>query len=265
MEKKSGQVLYLSHGGGPLPLLGDSSHASMVKWLTKLPTLINKPEAIIVFSAHWEEDVVTIQSGLQPNLIYDYYGFPEASYHITYPCKGSPQLAQKIASLFASNGMQYRMDEQRPYDHGSYIPLTFMYPAADIPVIQVSLDHHLDPLTHLLIGKALRPLLKENILIIGSGFSFHNMTAFDFQGNNHPDPVNNAFQDNLINLCCGKQSEQEKFDTCINWEHLSGARYCHPREEHFLPLLVCLGLSLHPGTTVFDDYILGKRATGFLW
>ncbi|HHX60028.1 MAG TPA: dioxygenase [Epulopiscium sp.] len=237
----------------------------MIEFMKDLPYKIKKPDSIIVISAHWEEDIVTIQSGSEPDIMYDYYGFPEASYNIKYPCKGDRDLALKIAGLFKNNGIVYRLDDKKAYDHGSYIPLKIMYPDADIPVLQISLQGNLDPLTHLNIGKALRPLLEENVLIIGSGFSFHNMRAFDFDGNNIEDTVNNEFQDKLIEICCDEKDEEKRMESFINWGDIPGARYCHPREEHLLPLLVCAGLSQDVGTKVFDDYILGKRATAFLW
>jgi len=262
---QKGQIIYFSHGGGPLPILGDSSHEKMIEFMKNLPKQIKKPDMIIVISAHWEEDIATIQSGSEPDLKYDYYGFPDAAYKIKYPCQGNSVLASKIARLFRKNNIECRLDENRPYDHGSYIPLKLMYPKADIPVLQISLNHNLDSLTHLNMGKALRPLLEENILIIGSGFSFHNMREFDFKGKIIENPLNNVFQDKLIEMCCSEKNEEKKWEYFVNWENISGARYCHPREEHLLPLFVCAGLSKGVGTKVFDDYILGKRATAFFW
>lgn len=258
-------IIYFSHGGGPLPILKDPSHAKMIEFMKNLPSKIRRPEAIVVFSAHWEENVVTIQSGGQPAILYDYYGFPEAAYHIQYPCQGNPSLAGEISELLTRHGVQNRLDEQRPYDHGSYIPLIMMYPDADIPVLQISLHHNLQPLTHLKIGQALRPLLAKNILFIGSGFSYHNLMRFDFSVRIKDDPLNNEFQDNLIDICSKDKDEADRWRQLVNWQEIPGARYCHPREEHLLPLMVCVGLSAAQAEKVFDDYILGKRATAFLW
>lgn len=263
--KQNSQIIYFSHGGGPLPILDDPSHDKMIGFMKSLPNKLKRPDSIIVISAHWEEEIITIQSGSEPDMVYDYYGFPKASYNIKYPCKGNPDLASKIARLFKENGIEHRLDYERPYDHGSYIPLKFMYPNADIPVLQISLNHNLNPLTHLNMGKALRPLLEENILIIGSGFSFHNMRRFDFAGGNTEDPLNNEFQDKLIEICCSEKDKEKRIEYFKNWESMSSARYCHPREEHLLPLLVCVGASKDIGSKIFDDYILGKRATAFLW
>ena len=107
--------------------------------------------------------------------------------------------------------------------------------------------------------------MNENILVIGSGFSFHNMRAFSWQGNGAPDPANDAFQNWLIESCTGAMPQSEREQRLVEWEKAPSARYCHPREEHLLPLHVCLGMADKPAKLVFDDQILGKRAVAFLW
>ncbi len=263
--RNKSQIIYFSHGGGPLPILGDPTHETMVTFMKDLPTQLRRPEAIVVFSAHWEENTVTIQSGETPGMLYDYYGFPEEAYQITYPCRGNKPLAEKIADLLSQSSIDCRLDPQRPYDHGSYIPLMMMYPEADIPVIQISLHHGLNPVTHLQIGKALRPLLEDNLLFIGSGFSYHNMGGFDFRGRRIEDPLNNDFQNSLIDICCADSEDESTWDRLADWKQLPGADYCHPRSEHLLPLHVCAGIGGAQGNKIFDDYILGKRAVAFLW
>ena len=260
-----GQIIYLSHGGGPLPILGDHTHAHMVSFLKELPEKLHRPEAIIVFSAHWEESVATIQGSASPGLLYDYYGFPEESYMLQYPAKGVPTLAEKIAGHLKEAGIPHKIDNTRPYDHGSFIPLLLMYPEADIPVIQVSLLNSLDAEKHLSLGLALAPLVQKNILFIGSGFSYHNMRGFDFSGADHVDQDNDAFQDWLISQCCTEMALKERLDNMIDWQQAPHARYCHPREEHLLPLHICIGLAGKKGRLVFDDYIVGKHAVAFLW
>ncbi|MDD5115413.1 MAG: class III extradiol ring-cleavage dioxygenase, partial [Methylobacter sp.] len=160
-------VLYLSHGGGPLPLLGDKRHQNLVAFIKDAASLITKPAAILVISAHWEKSKPTITSGAFPALIYDYYGFPKESYEITYPAPGSPKLAQKIFNLLEKTGIEARLDDQRGFDHGLFVPLKIMYPEADIPCVQLSLVNSLQPDAHIEIGKALAGLRKENVLIIG--------------------------------------------------------------------------------------------------
>jgi aromatic ring-opening dioxygenase catalytic subunit (LigB family) len=259
------QIVYFSHGGGPLPILGDASHKAMVDFMLQLPSRLRKPEAILVISAHWEESAPTLLGNPAPPMFYDYYGFPAEAYDITYPAPGSPELAERIAALLGKNNIPARIDSQRGFDHGLFIPLKMMYPQAEIPALQLSLHLGLDPKAHIDLGKALRELLAENILVIGSGFSFHNMNAFWEQRDNSPDPANDDFQNWLIEVVTGPISQAEREQRLIAWQQGPSARYCHPREEHLLPLHVCVGLANTPGTTIFDDYIFGKRAVAFLW
>jgi len=140
-----------------------------------------------------------------------------------------------------------------------------MYPQADIPSLQLSLLHGLNPAAHIALGKALRALMHKNTLVIGSGFSFHNLRAFTWQENGTPDPANEAFQDWLVEGCTAPISQGEREKRLIDWEKAPFARYCHPREEHSLPLHVCLGMADKPSKLVFDDQILGKRSVAFLW
>ncbi len=259
------QIVYFSHGGGPLPILGDASHKAMLDFMRRLPTQLRKPDAILVISAHWEESAATLLGAQNPPMFYDYYGFPDAAYTITYPAPGSPALAERIAAGLAGNQVPARIDAERGFDHGLFIPLKMMYPNADIPALQLSLLRGLNPAAHIALGKALRALMAENILVIGSGFSFHNMRAFSWQGEDTPDPANDAFQDWLIEVNTGPLSQAEREQRMIEWQKAPNARYCHPREEHLLPLHVCLGMADKPAELVFDDKILGKRSIGFLW
>ncbi len=259
------QIVYFSHGGGPLPILGDASHKAMLDFMRRLPTQLRKPDAILVISAHWEESAATLLGAQNPPMFYDYYGFPDAAYTITYPAPGSPALAERIAAGLAGNQVPARIDAERGFDHGLFIPLKMMYPNADIPALQLSLLRGLNPAAHIALGKALRAFMAENILVIGSGFSFHNMRAFSWQGEDTPDPANDAFQDWLIEVNTGPLSQAEREQRMIEWQKAPNARYCHPREEHLLPLHVCLGMAGKPAELVFDDTILGKRSVGFLW
>jgi aromatic ring-opening dioxygenase catalytic subunit (LigB family) len=259
------QIVYLSHGGGPLPILGDASHEAMVEFMLQLPSQLRKPEAILVISAHWEEGAATLLSASNPALFYDYYGFPDKAYKISYPAPGSPDLAKRIVELLHKRNIQATVDPQRGFDHGLFIPLKLMYPQADIPALQLSLLRGLDPAAHVALGKALRELKQENILVVGSGFSFHNMRAFSRQGMNAPDPANDAFQDWLLAVCTGPISQSEREQYLIHWDRAPSARYCHPREEHLVPLHVCVGMADKPAEVIFDDHILGKRGVAFLW
>lgn len=266
VPSKRAQIVYFCHGGGPLPILGDPSHKEMVDFMTRLPSQLARPDAILVISAHWEEKVATLLGARNPPMFYDYYGFPDKAYEITYPAPGSPELADTVAGLLKKDNIAVRIDPQRGFDHGLFIPLKLMYPEADIPCLQLSLIRGLDPTAHIALGKSLRGLMSENILVIGSGFSFHNLGAF-FRGDlGAPDPPNEAFQDWLIESCTSPSlDERQREQRLINWEAAPFARYCHPREEHLLPLHVCLGMAGGPARLIFDDRVLGKRGVAFLW
>jgi aromatic ring-opening dioxygenase catalytic subunit (LigB family) len=198
-------------------------------------------------------------------LFYDYYGFPKAAYEIQYPAPGCPVLAKRMADQLIRQGICAQIDLQRGYDHGHFIPLRMMYPQADIPTTQLSLLRGLDPGAHIALGRGLRSLLSENILVIGSGFSFHNMSLFMSSGAGGSDPANDAFQDWLVETVTSPGSEEEREQRLVNWELAPSARHCHPREEHLLPLHVCQGMAGAAGEVIFDDQILGFRSLGFLW
>ena len=146
------RIVYFSHGGGPLPILGDAGHEAMVDFMTRLPSKLARPDAILVVSAHWEESAATLLGAQTPPLFYDYYGFPDEAYTITYPAPGSPEYAGKITELLGAHQIPARIDLQRGYDHGAFIPLKLMYPQADIPCLQLSLLRGLNPAAHIALG-----------------------------------------------------------------------------------------------------------------
>lgn len=262
---KPGSVIYFSHGGGPLPILGDPSHEKMVGFLKKLPSTFPRPDKILVISAHWEETLPTVIGNESPPLLYDYYGFPKESYELKYPVQGSPDLSESVQTVLRNNGIQSLMTEERGFDHGLFIPLKIMYPGAKIPTTQLSLVKGLHPQVHLDLGRALRPLSKKNLLIIGSGFSFHNMGMFSWDTGNGKDSANDEFQNWLVDVCSGSHSLLQREEMLLHWFRAPHARYCHPREEHLLPLHVCFGIAGGGADVIFDDYILGKRAVAFKW
>lgn len=260
------KALFLSHGGGPLPLLGDPNHREMVECLQAIAGIIPKPDAIVVVSAHWEERVPTITSGENPELIYDYYGFPPESYEIRYPCPGKPALAKKLHDLLSAAGIDSQLDAQRGFDHGVFVPLKIMYPNADIPCVQLSVLNSLNAEQHIEIGRALQSLHKDNVLVIGSGFTFHNMKAFFSADSQQSRELNYAFEDWLLNICSDKSlSEQQRAQRLSHWSEAPGARFCHPREEHLLPLHVCYGVAESTCTKHFELEILKKKTSMFLW
>lgn len=262
----SRHIFFLSHGGGPLPLLGDAGHAEMLSTLQQVAAEIPKPSAIIVISAHWEASQPVITGAAQPELIYDYYGFPEASYEITYPASGNPELAKEVFTALENNDLQPRLDTKRGFDHGLFIPLKIMYPQADIPCLQVSLLDSLDPQAHIRMGNALAELRHDNLLFIGSGFSFHNMRAFFTPNSVESEAKNTAFEQWLIETCSSTElNEEQRAARLLDWQSAPHARYCHPREEHLLPLHVCYGIAGRACDQALTLNLLDKQASMYLW
>ncbi|MBX9917962.1 MAG: dioxygenase [Nitrosomonas sp.] len=261
-------VLFLPHGGGPLPILGDKGHEKMVSFLKKIVSELGEPAAILVISAHWEEEQATITSSSHPEIIYDYYGFPAEAYTIQYAAPGNPGLAKEIYTLLMASGIPAKLDEQRGFDHGLFVPLKLMFPQARIPCIQLSLLKNLDPRKHIALGKALASLREKNILIIGSGMSFHNLKTF-FSKNIDSSKENEGFDHWLIETCTDPViSSEAREQRLIEWEKAPFARFCHPREEHLLPVHVCYGVACAGSSmvkVVFNGQIMGKKVTSLLW
>ena len=175
-------------------MLGDKGHQDMIAFIEKVTPMLIKPSAILVISAHWEADKPSITCGASPSLLYDYYGFPKEAYNIKYPASGSPELANKVFNLLKSASIEANLDDRRGFDHGLFVPLKMMYPDADIPCVQLSLVNSLQPEAHILIGKALAGLRKDNVLIIGSGLSFHNLKEFFALPTKKSQALNESFE-----------------------------------------------------------------------
>ena len=246
-------------------MLGDPAHEEMVQSLRSVAANTERPEAIIVVSAHWEERVATITSAANPGIIYDCYGFPPESYEIQYPAPGNPELARRLQSRLRDHGIDAELDADRGFDHGLYIPLKIMYPEADIPCIQLSLLASLDPAAHIALGAAMSDIGSDGILVIGSGFSFHNLKAFFSSDTSQADAGNEAFERWLIDTCSDPGlDESDRAHRLLYWENAPHARYCHPREEHLLPLHVCYGMTKRPAAAL-ELNILNKKASFYIW
>ncbi|MEM7207901.1 MAG: class III extradiol ring-cleavage dioxygenase [Pseudomonadota bacterium] len=261
-------VLFIPHGGGPLPLIDDPAHASLSRFLGAAAQYCPDPDAIVVFSAHWEEDVAVIGSHPNPALIYDYYGFPEETYRIEYPAPGAPDLCDEITTLLERTGIESRQDSERGFDHGLFVPLKMMYPQANIPCVQVSLLKSLDAAAHIEIGRALAPLREKNILLLGSGMSFHNLrTLMRPESETHTLSV--EFDDWLRETCCDEHLQSaERTQRLINWKEAPAAAYSHPREEHLLPLHMCFGAATKtttPARLIYNDQLMSAQVSALLW
>jgi len=259
-------AIFVSHGGGPLPLLGDVGHREMIENLGNIASTIREPSGIVVVSAHWEESEATITAHPEPPIIYDYYGFPPESYSLEYPAPGDPGLAARLVDTLAEKDIAARLDHVRGFDHGLYIPLLLMYPEADIPCVQLSLLSDLEPEKHIRIGEALSNLARDNIMVLGSGFSFHNLKVLLGGDSSGPDLQNEAFESWLIDTCTSSEiDESTRAQRLINWERAPAARYCHPREEHLLPLHVCYGVTRSACIGHAELTIMGKKSSTYFW
>ena len=179
--------------------------------------------------------------------------------------KGDPKLAQDIAARLASAGIKSKLDSARAWDHGVFVPLMLAYPDARYPIVSISLNSSLDPKLHYQVGEALAPLREEGVLIIASGMSFHNMSAFDFRADRNSPLKGSQFDEDLRNACMAKEAGKRKA-LLINWEAFREARYCHPQEEHFIPLLVAAGAGGNDvGRVAHSGAFSGTRITSFMF
>ena len=212
-------------------------------------SLLEKPKALLVISAHWEEKVPTVMSGTAPPLLFDYHGFPKHTYELTWPAPGSPTLAARVVELLGQAGIEALENGSRGFDHGVFVPLKVAFPAAQIPTVQLSLRAGLDPAEHLAIGRALAPLRDEGVLIIGSGMSYHNMRGFMSGGGAADSKRFDAWLTEAI-----AKDPHERDALLRDWADAPAARACHPREEHLVPLMVAAGAAGEDrGARVFSD------------
>lgn len=171
-----------------------------------------------------------------------------------------------MVSALERNGIQAIQDQQRGFDHGLFVLLKIMYPDADIPCVQLSLVHSLDPDLYIQIGKALQSLEWDNLLVIGSGFSFHNVRAFFSPNSQESHESNIAFDEWLTAVVSDKTlTENIREERLVRWESVPSARFCHPREEHLIPLHVCYGMTTQPSEKTYKAEIIEKRSSKFYW
>jgi aromatic ring-opening dioxygenase catalytic subunit (LigB family) len=264
----SEQIYFLPHGGGPLPLMGDPGHKGIIDLMRVLGDRFTRCRAVIVVTAHWEMDVVAFSGAEQPSLVFDYFGFPPETYEYVYPAPGAPELAVRAVELLSAAGIDSRIDPERGYDHGTFVPMMLIRPEADIPILQMSLLASLDPAAHVAVGKALSPLLNDETTLIGSGLSFHNLGAL-LRGTPMSANEDRTFDDwlneTLLDPALGAAEREARLTA---WAEAPGARFCHPREDHLLPLHVCYGAAAAAGltpTNIFRDHLMGFMTSGFYW
>lgn len=262
--KKS--ILFIPHGGGPLPLIDHEPHRELTSFLKQIPESLGNPKAIVVITAHWEAPEIQVATAAEPGMLFDYYGFPPETYQYSYPAKTDLNVSQQIIRGLNDAGISAIGNDQRGYDHGTFVPLMLMYPAANIPVIQMSLHSSLDAEYHIRVGEVLGQQLSEDILILGSGLSFHNMqaTRVNMSTVGEASDESKAFDDWLHQTF--KLPSAEARTQLAQWQQAPFARFCHPREEHLLPLLVTFGASIARGKHFQSPYsapLLGSQVSAF--
>jgi aromatic ring-opening dioxygenase catalytic subunit (LigB family) len=243
---------FVSHGGGPWPWLAEMrpAMAGLERSLRELPqTLARRPEAVLLISGHWEEPSFAVMANPHPPMVYDYYGFPAHTYEIVYPAPGAPALAARVREVLARANLAAKLDAERGFDHGAFVPMAVMWPDASMPVVQLSLQRGLDPKIHLAMGRALAPLRDDGVLIVGSGLTWHNLRRLG------PDArvPSRRFDDWLQTTLVGS-SPAERSALLMRWQEAPSAREAHPREDHLLPLMVAVGAAHEePGECVYRE------------
>jgi aromatic ring-opening dioxygenase catalytic subunit (LigB family) len=254
---------FIPHGAGPCFFMAwtrgpEDTWDRTADWLKGLiHSLPQRPKAILLVSGHWEAPAFTVGSGDRPDLIYDYYGFPEETYRLRFDAPGSPALASRVRDLLGAAGLPADEDPERGWDHGVFVPLKLVVPEADIPVVQLSLKSDLDPEVHLAAGRALAPLRDEGVLIVGSGMSWHNMRGFS--------PAFTAKSEAFDTWLSRAMTDPSRRDEAIrHWSHAPFAREAHPREEHLAPLFVAAGAAEgEPGRHAFRDVAMDVVISGY--
>jgi 4,5-DOPA dioxygenase extradiol len=223
-----------------------------------------RPRAMLIASAHWETNVPMLTGSARPETIHDFYNFPEPLYRLRYPAPGAPELAQRAQALLRHAGFTAAIDGCRGLDHGAWTPLLYAYPEHDVPVVQLSVQPALGPRHHLNLGKALRPLAEEGVLVIGSGHLTHNLRDWA-RGQGRPEPYAREFQAWVF-----ERLKEKDLEALADYRSRSphGVR-AHPTDEHFLPLFVALGAAqetaqperiydaIDAGVLAMDAYVFG--------
>ncbi|MCF1474474.1 dioxygenase [Agrobacterium vitis] len=265
-------VYFIPHGGGPWPFMdfpkddhGKGPWDDLAAFLQGLPADLGvTPKAILIVSGHWEkEPQVTVSTAAAPGMLYDYYGFPAHTYEITYPAKGDPALAAHVRDLLQQAGIASAEDDSRGFDHGVFIPLMVAYPDADVPVVMLSLKNTLDAESHLEIGKALQSLRDDNVLIIASGMSYHNMQMFRRRDADH-EAVAKRFDD-WLTAAVELPDPDARAAKLSLWDQNPDALACHvPDHDHLVPLFVAAGAAgTDKGVRMFNGLALGKAYSGY--
>lgn len=232
---------FLSHGGGPWPWMKDFRPGTYDQLEASLRDVRrevgNAPRAVLTISGHWEESRFMVSSAAKPPMLFDYRGFPEHTYRIRYDAPGSPDLAARVQDLLARGGVAAGLDPERGYDHGTFSLMYPLYPENEMPIVQMSLRADFDPTAHIKVGELLAPLRDEGVLIIGSGFSFHDTRSII----NGAGAQSSATFDQWLDETLVHSPPDDRLVRLQHWSSAPAARDAHPREDHLLPLMVVAG------------------------
>lgn len=226
--------LFISHGSPMLALEPGASGPALERLAAQLP----RPKAIVIVSAHWESQDLRVSAHPQPETWHDFGGFPAALFAVQYPAPGDPPLAALVLEQLQAAGLPAQLDGKRPFDHGVWVPLSLMYPEADIPIVQVSLPSRLGPVLQTQVGRALSPLREQGVLLIGSGSITHNLGELNWHaGPESIEPWAKAFRDWMIDkLAANDEAALHDYR-----RQAPNAVRSHPSDEHLLPLYFARG------------------------
>lgn len=244
-------TFFISHGGGPWPWLPEMRErlAPLEASLAAIPSqLPDVPKAILMISGHWEGPDFAVMGSGHPPMVYDYSNFPPFTYQIKYGAPGAPELAQRTLDLISGAGLPAHIDSEQGFDHGVFAPMQVMYPDAAMPTYQVSIKSGYDPEMHLALGRALKPLRDEGVVIVGSGLSYHNLRRMGEPGR-EPSAAFDAWLDQALNSEPAVRVAKLKA-----WEAAPAARICHPEEDHLIPLMAAVGAAEgEAATRIYHD------------
>lgn len=261
-----------------MPLLGDPRHKDITASLkNRVPRILglgtpHAPRAIVLVTAHWSTRTPTITSAANPSLLYDYYGFPPETYSLKYPAPGSPSVADEVKAAMEAEGLQPVLDAKREWDHGVFVPMLLVNPAADVPVVQVSVLESEDPAQHFAMGRALASLRDRNVAIVGSGFaSIHNMRKMGELMSGRAGVTGFKGRSDTWNEALGEVVKRanvtERMEGLVGWRGLPHADEMHPRGggEHFMPLVVCAGAGGEDVAGGYKDNFAGIDVWTYYW